>query len=274
LLTATSLANTRTPADEGSGTLRGLVREHSAWVASNSSRQAANYRAFAEERAAALGATLEALLGREQEGIESDPEARRRARRWPQRDRRDGVGCYNRCRPPPPPPPHLAFARPPAAPALDVPPRWPSDPHGASLTPRRRWREERQLLAEAAAASSPITPAPGEATLAAAGALDPAATEALLEEEVREAVLGTAGTAAAAVAFGLVATAVLPTALEDLMALALAAGAAYVAVLGLPLRRAEAKRKLEALASAFAEVGAAGCPPGGWLAGHACLPAY
>jgi hypothetical protein len=45
----------------------------------------------------------------------------------------------------------------------------------------------------------------------------------MLEEEVREAVLGTAGTAAGAAGFGVALTTVLPTTLEDLMALALAA---------------------------------------------------
>lgn len=60
--------------------------------------------------------------------------------------------------------------------------------------------------------------------------------------------------AGGAAASGLVVTWVLPTTLEDLMALALAGMVGYLSVLGLPLRRAEAKRKLEALAASYAEV--------------------
>lgn len=54
----------------------------------------------------------------------------------------------------------------------------------------------RQLAAEAAAAGE--TREPADAALAAVAALDPKTAEVLLEEEVREAVLGTAGTAAGA----------------------------------------------------------------------------
>lgn len=45
----------------------------------------------------------------------------------------------------------------------------------------------------------------------------------MLEEEVREAVISTAGTAAGAGAFGVLLTAVLPTTVEDLLAMSLAA---------------------------------------------------
>jgi hypothetical protein len=76
----------------------------------------------------------------------------------------------------------------------------------------------------------------------------------MLEEEVREAVMGTAGTAAGAGALGVLLTSVLPTTVEDLLALALSAAVGYASILNLPMRRAEAKRKLEATTVAVAEV--------------------
>jgi hypothetical protein len=75
----------------------------------------------------------------------------------------------------------------------------------------------------------------------------------MLEEEVREAVISTAGTAAGAGAFGVLLTTVLPTTVEDLLALALASMVGYVSILNLPMRRAEAKRKLEQATTTFAQ---------------------
>ena len=49
-------------------------------------------------------------------------------------------------------------------------------------------------------------------------------------------------------------TAILPTTVEDLLALCLAAMVGYVSILNLPMRRAEAKRKLEHTTTAFAQV--------------------
>lgn len=60
---------------------------------------------------------------------------------------------------------------------------------------------------------------------------------------------------AGAGALGLVLTAVLPNILEDALALALAAAVGYLALLNLPLRRAEAKGKVERVAANFAKVG-------------------
>jgi GTP-binding protein EngB required for normal cell division len=132
----------------------------------------------------------------------------------------------------------------------------PDDAPGlADASERARWRAARAALAAAAAAGPPAAAAaaPGAAAateaLDAARALDPAATEAFLEAEVRDVVLGTAGTVAGAGAFGLVLTSVLPTALEDLLALGLAAAAGYASVLNLPLRRAAAKNKVDAAAA-------------------------
>ncbi|KAK9811735.1 hypothetical protein WJX72_009255 [[Myrmecia] bisecta] len=82
---------------------------------------------------------------------------------------------------------------------------------------------------------------------------EPRAAAALLEEEIREAVIATVGAGAGAAALGVVGTAILPTTLEDLLALAVSGLAGYVAVLNLPLRRAEAKAKLEKVANNFAK---------------------
>lgn len=60
-------------------------------------------------------------------------------------------------------------------------------------------------------------------------------------------------TRAGAGALGLVLTAVLPNILEDALAVALAAAVGYLALLNLPLRRAEAKAKVERVAANFAK---------------------
>lgn len=122
---------------------------------------------------------------------------------------------------------------------------------------RRRWRQVRTALATAEAAASPSSElaAAGDSTaaLTAAAALDARTTGAMLEEEVRDAVLSTAGSAAGAGAFGVVMASVLPTKLEDFLALALSAAVGYASVLNLPLRRADAKKKVEAAAQALSQ---------------------
>ena len=52
----------------------------------------------------------------------------------------------------------------------------------------------------------------------------------------------------------MVATWILPSTLEDILAIVLAGLAGYVALLNLPLRRAEAKAKLEKVANNFIQV--------------------
>ena len=130
---------------------------------------------------------------------------------------------------------------------------------------RRRWRQLRAAAAQAAAAEGSIDKEeismvgdgggsqsnPG--ALSPASAFDPTATEIMLETDVRDAVLSTASTAAGAGALGVLLTTVLPTTLEDLLALGLSAALAYASVLNLPLRRAEAKKKAEAATEAIAE---------------------
>ena len=53
---------------------------------------------------------------------------------------------------------------------------------------------------------------------------------------------------------GVVATWFLPNSLEDLLALALAGAVGYASILNLPLRRREAKDRLEAVSSKFTQV--------------------
>lgn len=124
---------------------------------------------------------------------------------------------------------------------------------------RTRWRRTHELAAsEGGAVPSELSEATrggfdaGENLVAVTAGLDPVATEVLLEGEVREAVLSTASTAASAAGLGVILTSILPTTLEDLMVLAVSAAIGYASVLNLPLRRAEAKKKLEAAAAAAA----------------------
>eukprot|EP00241_Pyramimonas_parkeae_P004314 CAMPEP_0114258020 /NCGR_PEP_ID=MMETSP0058-20121206/19067_1 /TAXON_ID=36894 /ORGANISM="Pyramimonas parkeae, CCMP726" /LENGTH=840 /DNA_ID=CAMNT_0001372833 /DNA_START=335 /DNA_END=2857 /DNA_ORIENTATION=+ len=89
--------------------------------------------------------------------------------------------------------------------------------------------------------------------MVAVGDFDQSAAALLLEEEVREAVSGTVGTASGATAVGLTLTAILPTTAEDLLAMTVASLVAYVGVLNLPLKRSEAKAKVRRSASKFAD---------------------
>ena len=53
---------------------------------------------------------------------------------------------------------------------------------------------------------------------------------------------------------GVIATWFLPNTLEDFLALALAGAVGYASILNLPLRRREAKDRLEAVSGEFAQV--------------------
>lgn len=77
--------------------------------------------------------------------------------------------------------------------------------------------------------------------------------QVLLEEEIREAFLGTAGSAAGAQGLGLFAAGWLANTLEDILALSVAGLASYVSVLNLPLRRSEIKSKVGKIAGNFSE---------------------
>jgi len=96
------------------------------------------------------------------------------------------------------------------------------------------------------------TAPPASAASNVAARFDQGAAALLLAEEVRQAAVATAGSAGAALAAGVVLTAVLPTFGEDALSLALAGLGAYVGLLNLPLRRAEVKQKLQRAADAFA----------------------
>lgn len=81
--------------------------------------------------------------------------------------------------------------------------------------------------------------------------LQPSTALSQLDGELRDAVMGTAGTAAGAAMLGVVTTWILPTAAQDLVALAVAGAVAYTSVLNLPLRRADTKKKLQDAAAQF-----------------------
>lgn len=95
-------------------------------------------------------------------------------------------------------------------------------------------------------------PPPPSAASAVAQRFDQGAAALLLAEEVRQAALGTAGSAGAALALGTGLVALLPSFGEDFLSLALAGLGAYVGLLNLPLRRQEVKAKLGRAADAFA----------------------
>ncbi len=66
------------------------------------------------------------------------------------------------------------------------------------------------------------------------------------------------GVHAGAGLFGVALTWVLPTTLEDLLAASLAGLAGYISLLNLPLKRADAKAKLQRNADGFLQVGRQG----------------
>jgi len=68
---------------------------------------------------------------------------------------------------------------------------------------------------------------------------------AILETEIQTAVKSSVNTFASAILFSLLLTSVLPTTLEDLLAIGLGAAFAYASVLNIPVRRMEAKKKVK-----------------------------
>ncbi|KAF8065743.1 hypothetical protein HT031_002803 [Scenedesmus sp. PABB004] len=103
------------------------------------------------------------------------------------------------------------------------------------------------------AAAAAVAAAAGSKSLAAVAEFKPDAARTLLEAELREAFLGTAGSAAGAQGLGLLAAGWLGNTLEDLLALTVAGLASYVAVLNLPLRRSDIKAKVARVAGGFAD---------------------
>jgi hypothetical protein len=104
------------------------------------------------------------------------------------------------------------------------------------------------LAAAALAAAAETTP-----SLKAVSDFNLAAAKVLLEEEIREAFLGTAGSAAGAQGLGLLAAGWMHNTLEDILALTVAGLASYVSVLNLPLKRSEIKGKISKIAGNFAD---------------------
>lgn len=207
---------------ETSGKIQGLVKEHSIWVQSNCLRQTENYRAFAEVRAAALGSSLDMLSNKNNN-----------------KNGNDGRSGEN------------------------------SDfiTNDQGEDARRRWRESRSIreldamptMEPVTASGQQTTPSAmmsddtiGNPTLMVAN-IDLKSTEVMLEEEVRDAVMTTTSTTAGAGAVGLLLTSILPSTTEDLLALGLGAAVSYASLLNFPLRRAEAKKKIEARSSVFME---------------------
>ncbi|KAL6761719.1 hypothetical protein V8C86DRAFT_3023722 [Haematococcus lacustris] len=87
--------------------------------------------------------------------------------------------------------------------------------------------------------------------LAPVADFDLRAAAALLDQELREAVVGTAAATLGAPTLGLLVSSWISNTLEDLVVLGVAGAAAYASVLNLPLRRAEIKGKVARLATSF-----------------------
>lgn len=83
--------------------------------------------------------------------------------------------------------------------------------------------------------------------------LEPESAAVILNEEVRESFVLTGTAFAGAGVLEAVGTSILPTTLEDLLVTAVAGVVAYLAVLNLPLRRAETKAKVQRVSANFSK---------------------
>jgi len=99
--------------------------------------------------------------------------------------------------------------------------------------------------------SAALVVAPPAGALSVVEELELGSVGLLLNEEVRESYTVTGGAVAGAGVFGVITTALLPTTWEDLLACAVAGLIGYLAVLNLPLRRAETKGKVKRVATNF-----------------------
>ena len=100
-----------------------------------------------------------------------------------------------------------------------------------------------------ATAATPATPATPASPASSTGSSKPVTIDmrsiaAVLEAEMQTAVKSSVNTFASAVVFSLLLTSILPTTLEDLLAIGLGAAFAYASVLNIPVRRMEAKKKV------------------------------
>ncbi|KAK9868744.1 hypothetical protein WJX84_002774 [Apatococcus fuscideae] len=215
--------------------LRNLVESHSNLLKSSCSSQARELRSFADARAQQLGTTLDALAaGPPAAGLRSSSSS-------------SSNGAT---------PASVAYR----APVQDAaaPPEEAASPGGASQTSSSSsggWHSPSDPSSsepEASTSGMMQSSAPTSA-LALVKEFDPKAASLLLEEEVREAVVGTVGTAVGAGAGGIILTTILQTASQDILAVGLAGLVAYASVLNLPARRSKVKAKLEQRASKFAQ---------------------
>ncbi|KAK9804945.1 hypothetical protein WJX73_001658 [Symbiochloris irregularis] len=216
--------------------LRLLTEEHGGWLRSNCERQLEAYRDFAEDRVRQLSGALAGpstpSSSQQQPGSNSTADSQQ------QSSEPQGSGADAAAR--------RAWRK--ARAVLDEPPPAPSEV-ASTYSPSTS-----AIASEAAAQSAALVDSSASSVDTAAAAVaqfEPKAAASLLEEEIREAVVGTVGSAAGAGLFGVVLTWLLPTTLEDLLAASLAGLAGYVALLNLPLKRSEAKGKLQRSADAF-----------------------
>jgi len=123
----------------------------------------------------------------------------------------------------------------------------------ADPAPPQTSSSTRAADAAGALAAVQATGGGGSAALRAVAEFNLGAAKVLLEEEIREAFLGTAGSAAGVQGLGLLAASWIHNTVEDLLALGVAGLASYVSVLNLPLKRAEIKGKISKIAGGFAD---------------------
>lgn len=101
--------------------------------------------------------------------------------------------------------------------------------------------------------SKALPPGAESASVAAVAEFSPRAAAALLDQELKEVVLGTASTAIGAPSFGLWLATHNDTAWQEVAALMAGGFACYVAVQNLPLRRSELKSKVATVATNFVD---------------------
>jgi hypothetical protein len=124
---------------------------------------------------------------------------------------------------------------------------------GADPSPPRTSSSSRSADASGALAKVKAGGGGGGPALRAVADFNLDAAKVLLEEEIRQAFLGTAGSAAGVQGVGLLAASWIHNTVEDILALGVAGLASYVSVLNLPLKRAEIKGKVSKIATTFAE---------------------
>eukprot|EP00890_Picochlorum_soloecismus_P001079 jgi/Picsp_1/1972/NSC_05438-R1_protein len=117
------------------------------------------------------------------------------------------------------------------------------EPSSSSEDERRQWRDSRK--AEVGQEMDAL--AQGQVDI------DLESVAFLIETEIQQAVLSSASTAGSAGGLALVLTYILPTTLEDLLALGLSAAVGYTSLLNIPVRRMEAKKKIRSQLDAIVQ---------------------